>query len=337
MRCTQAWTSGRAPRFPSGTTTSGASIVPGVATQVPPRSTGAKSPGGDSKAPRRQGKQANFRARKRRQQRNLAVAAVVVVVAVIAILIGVKAGGGNKAGIDGRSAISSTALHEVLGVTPVQMKAAADNRTLSSYPIPVSSAPLTSAGKPELLYIGAEYCPYCAGERWAMVMALSQFGTFHGLRSIISSPTDTVASIPTFTFYQSTYSSPYLAFTPVEQQTVSGKPLEKTTTAEEATLTKFDGPPYVRSGGIPFLDLGNKWVQDGINFNNASMSGQSFDSIAGQLGSGGNGPSTPVSGSIAATAGVLVSHLCALTGGASLNNGAACRAFPSVISKAPTA
>src|SRR5258706_2836824 len=28
-------------------------------------------------------------------------------------------------------------------------------------------------GKPEFLYMGAEYCPYCAAERWAMVVALS--------------------------------------------------------------------------------------------------------------------------------------------------------------------
>ena len=30
-----------------------------------------------------------------------------------------------------------------------------------------SAAPLTSGGKPEVLYIGAQYCPYCAAERWA--------------------------------------------------------------------------------------------------------------------------------------------------------------------------
>jgi len=29
--------------------------------------------------------------------------------------------------------------------------------------------PLTANGKPEMLYMGAEYCPYCAAERWAMI------------------------------------------------------------------------------------------------------------------------------------------------------------------------
>jgi hypothetical protein len=32
-----------------------------------------------------------------------------------------------------------------------------------------------------MLYIGAEYCPYCAAERWPLVMALSKFGTFSNL------------------------------------------------------------------------------------------------------------------------------------------------------------
>src|SRR5215831_9668816 len=42
----------------------------------------------------------------------------------------------------------------------------------------ISDKPLTSNGKPEMLYIGAEFCPYCAAERWAMAVALSRFGTF---------------------------------------------------------------------------------------------------------------------------------------------------------------
>ena len=46
--------------------------------------------------------------------------------------------------------------------------------------------PLTSGGKPEVLYMGAEYCPFCAAERWAMVVALSRFGTFSGLSTVHS-------------------------------------------------------------------------------------------------------------------------------------------------------
>ena len=45
-----------------------------------------------------------------------------------------------------------------------------------SYP-----SPLTKNGLPEVLYVGAEYCPFCAAERWALIVALSKFGSFSKL------------------------------------------------------------------------------------------------------------------------------------------------------------
>ena len=53
-----------------------------------------------------------------------------------------------------------------------------------------SSTPLTSGGKPEVLYLGSEYCPFCATQRWAMINALSRFGTFSGLTTTHSSSSD---------------------------------------------------------------------------------------------------------------------------------------------------
>ena len=44
--------------------------------------------------------------------------------------------------------------------------------------LPDRAANLMHDGKREILYVGANYCPYWAAERWAMVMELSQFGTF---------------------------------------------------------------------------------------------------------------------------------------------------------------
>ena len=38
--------------------------------------------------------------------------------------------------------------------------------------------------------MGAEYCPYCAAERWSMIVALGRFGTFSGLQTMRSSSTD---------------------------------------------------------------------------------------------------------------------------------------------------
>src|SRR5438270_1263439 len=39
------------------------------------------------------------------------------------------------------------------------------------------SAPLRQGRKPVFLFVGAQYCPFCAAERWAVVKALSRFGT----------------------------------------------------------------------------------------------------------------------------------------------------------------
>jgi len=75
---------------------------------------------------------------------------------------------------------------------------------------------LTAGGKPELLYMGGEYCPFCAAERWAIAAAVSRFGTLSGLHFIHSSPTDVYPSTPTLSFYKSRYTSRYLAFVPVE-------------------------------------------------------------------------------------------------------------------------
>jgi Domain of unknown function (DUF929) len=46
---------------------------------------------------------------------------------------------------------------------------------------PRDQAALTASGKPEVLYTGAGFCPYCAAVRWPLIVALSRFGTFSGL------------------------------------------------------------------------------------------------------------------------------------------------------------
>src|SRR5699024_3771651 len=44
--------------------------------------------------------------------------------------------------------------------------------------------------KPVVLYMGAEFCPFCASLRWPLVLALLRFGDFEGLRYMRSSGTD---------------------------------------------------------------------------------------------------------------------------------------------------
>src|SRR4029077_15613082 len=66
----------------------------------------------------------------------------------------------------------------------------------------VSGTALTGPnGHPEVFYMGAEYCPYCAAERWPMIVALSRFGTFSGLTTTSSSSSDVYPHTPPFTIH----------------------------------------------------------------------------------------------------------------------------------------
>jgi hypothetical protein len=47
-----------------------------------------------------------------------------------------------------------------------------------------------TSGKPIVLYVGGEFCPYSAAERWSPVVALSRFGAFSNLALLRSSSTD---------------------------------------------------------------------------------------------------------------------------------------------------
>ena len=128
------------------------------------------------------------------------------------------------------------------------------NGAVTAKPTSISGTTLTENGKPEMLYIGAEYCPYCGAERWAMIVALSRFGTFKGLATVHSAVKNGAGDAepdpdtPTFTFLHATYSSPYLTFTPVEIETnipdpSTGEytPLQTPTAAEQAIMNKYGG------------------------------------------------------------------------------------------------
>jgi hypothetical protein len=141
--------------------------------------------------------------------------------------------------------------------------------SMGSYFATVDGTALTQNGKPEVLFIGSNYCPFCAAQRWAMINAFSRFGTFTGLTTTHSSSSDTDPNTPTFTFYGSTYTSKYISFTSVElnqnyrtgnssSSTVPYVTLQTPTAAEEKIQTSYDPQTY-----IPFIDFGNKYVQVG--------------------------------------------------------------------------
>jgi hypothetical protein len=194
---------------------------------------------------------------------------------------------------------------------------------VSALPVAIKGgSPLTSGGKPEVLYMGAEYCPYCAAERWAMVVALSRFGTFSGLSTVHSGNNsgEPYPNTPTWTFLHATYTSKYLTFSPVEMETnipTSGgqgyTTLQTPTSAQQALLTKYDAPPYVPSadnGAIPFIDFGNKYMISGSSYNPQVLQGKSWSQIATAL----KDPTSPIAEAVDGTANYLTATICTLTG-----------------------
>jgi uncharacterized protein DUF929 len=172
-------------------------------------------------------------------------------------------------------------------------------------------------GKAQVSYIGAEYCPFCAGERWALVAALSRFGTFSDLQLSHSATDDVYPNTPTFSFVGSSYSSPYVDFSPVELQSNvrSGngyQTLQTPTTEQRNVLQMYDAPPYVpaqSAGAIPFIDIAGQYVLSGASYDISALRGMSAEQIAAAL----SDPASPTAKGILGSANVLTAAICTAT------------------------
>jgi len=183
----------------------------------------------------------------------------------------------------------------------------------------VSGPPLTRGGKPEVLYVATEYCPYCAMESWPLIVALSRFGHFTGLATSRSPEFEHIAPVDGWTFYGSRYTSPYLAFVPVERYSnvlvnakanpdakTSYRTLQQLTSAQQAIFTRYDQP-----GFTPFLDFGNRAVQIGSGLISPQlMTGKSWPRLAAAL----RQPKTALGTALLDEADSLTAQFCRLTG-----------------------
>ncbi|MGH7641545.1 MAG: DUF929 family protein [Candidatus Dormibacteria bacterium] len=170
------------------------------------------------------------------------------------------------------------------------VKAGSISNTPLNIPASYKPAALTSDGLPEIGYVGAEFCPYCALQRWSLIVGLSRFGTWSGLHIIRSSVYDSPSNVPTFTFaYGAKFRSTYVAFVPREYQSnVSlnndGAPYAALQSLPETLATAYSG---IDSGGdYPFLDYAGTFVQIGSearSTNVSALQGLTWDQVATQL------------------------------------------------------
>jgi hypothetical protein len=170
--------------------------------------------------------------------------------------------------------------------------------------------PLTEGDKPLVLYVGAEYCPFCGSQRWPLVIALNRFGSFQDL----SESTTPSPGIPTVSFHGSTYTSQYLVFQGVELTDNEHEPLDTLTTRQEQLMALYNAPPYTeRSGSVPFLDFGNQFLQTGSSIDTQQLAGLTHEQVAAELTTN---PTGPIAQSILGAANAFTAILCGLTGGA---------------------
>jgi hypothetical protein len=251
----------------------------------------------------------------RRKRLLLALGAVVVVVVVVGGLVAVRLAGGGKKTSTGPSGAADANLITSLTNIPAATFAAVGSDGVQAAPSAITAPPLTTGGKPKVLYIGAEFCPYCAAERWPVTVALSRFGTFSNLGTTHSAGNDVYPNTATLSFHGATYTSQYLAFTGVETTTneqVNGRyaPLDTPTAEDQKTFDTFNQPPYVKSGGsIPFVDLGGKFVSSGATYSPELLAGKTQAEIANTL----KDPASPIAKAIDGSANVYTAALCQLT------------------------
>ena len=219
------------------------------------------------------------------------VAVAVIVVAGVAVLVGVKPGGTGAAAGHGNPAPGQL-VAQVTGVPAGLAEAAGDGHgQVTAALTSVRGAPLVARGKPEVLYVGTEYCPYCAAQSWAVIVALSRFGTFSGLSTIRSGNYRPYPNLDTWTFYGSAYASRYLTFVPVEtksnvltartanpQKGSSYTRLQTLTAGQQAIYNRYD-----KTRVVPFLDFGNRSVIVGSSFDPLVLQKLTWSQIAASL------------------------------------------------------
>jgi hypothetical protein len=174
---------------------------------------------------------------------------------------------------------------------------------------PISGTPLRQDGKPLVVFEGAEFCPLCAAERWALVAAFSRFGTFQNLGATHSSSIDVAPNTATFSFHKATYASRYITLDTVELATNQPqgnyyKLLEKPTQLEQRLAAKYD-PDY-----IPFVYFGHYMINT-VSYNPLILAGMTMQQIAAAM----RDPSSQVSQAILGSANNVTAALCHETNG----------------------
>jgi hypothetical protein len=252
-------------------------------------------------------------ARKRAEARRrvlAALAAVTAVLGVVAALVAVKLTSTPARLVASESPASSVVVRQVTTVPAAVLTRVSQGREITPLQtVKTSGPPLTLGGKPAIVFVSEESCPFCAAERWSLAVALSHFGTWSHLGSTTSSASDVYPGTATLSFRTAVYRSTELTLRTTELADNAGRPLQAQTPLDSRLIAAFDVPPYVnsadQSGAVPFLDIANKYILAGAQYNPQVLAGLSAAQIAGQL----SDPASPVAQAIDGSAQVIVAAI----------------------------
>lgn len=164
-------------------------------------------------------------------------------------------------------------------------------------------------GKLAIVFVTEESCPFCAAERWPLAVALSHFGTWSHLGVTRSSATDVFPGTATLSFRTASYRSSHLTLRTTELTDNRGRPLQPLTALDSKLIRRYDVPPYVnsadQSGAVPFLDIGDRYILAGAQYDPQVLAGLSQAQIASQL----RHPGSPVAKAIDGSANVIIAAI----------------------------
>ena len=254
---------------------------------------------------------------------------IVLIVVVVLVVVKATSSSPSQQSAGGFTPVDSTTLSELTQIP----SSVFDTVGVTSSVVPVS-APQAISGQqllkttvngkslPEIYYLGAEYCPYCAAQRWSTIIALSRFGTFSNLGLMSSSATDQYANTPTFTFTKASYSSKYIDFQSTEEYNNVYNAaiqyytkLQSPTAAQAALEKKYDNSNFIKGitaqqdGSIPFITFGDQYLTSGASYSPAAFTGLTRAQIAAAL----SDPTNPVTQDIIASANYQTAVMCSLT------------------------
>jgi hypothetical protein len=237
----------------------------------------------------------------------VSIGLVLAVVAGLVIAATLTSGEASAAGSEG--AAPASVVTEVTTLPTRVFSSAGVGSALTSPQTVSAGSPLSIDGKLGIVFVSEESCPFCAAERWPVVIALSHFGTWSHLGATTSSSTDVYPSTATFSFRDASYSSPYLALRTTELTDNAGHQLQSLTPLDNELLDRYDVPPYVnsadQSGAVPFLDIDNHYVLAGAQYDPQVLAGMSIRQIAAQL----DDPASPVAKAVDGSANVLIAAI----------------------------